>query len=308
MELRSVRYFIAVAEELHFGRAAERVRIAQPALSIQIKSLEQELGGKLFERDKRNVELTEAGRLFLLEARRIVSQAEHAVKTAKRAFRGEIGSLRISYTGNAAFSGILGMVLRHHREHHQGVEITLEEMDSRAQLQGLVETKYDVAFLPMLSIMPPIGIDSIILNAWPLMLGMADNHSLAKNKSVAISKVRLEPFIVYSSGTDGDGVYMIRYIGDFEPLVAYETKNLNLMMTLIGAGMGVGMLPESLVDVARHHGVCLRSFAGMNLQLDCSFAYRHDEAEPSVLQFIESVKTMFAVEKHDHEMHVSRAL
>jgi Transcriptional regulator len=302
MELRSVRYFIAVAEELHFGKAAERVRIAQPALSIQIKSLEQELGGKLFERDKRNVELTEAGRLFLMEARRIVCQAEHAVKTAKRAFRGEIGSLRIAYTGNAAFSGILGTVLRHHRQHHQGVEITLEEMDSRAQLQGLAEGKYDVAFLPMLSITPSFGIETVSLDSWPLMLGMADNHLLAKSKSVAIAKVRLEPFIVYSSGTIGDGVYMIRNIGDFEPIVAYETKNLNLMMTLIGSGMGVGMLPESLIDVASHHGVTLRPFAGMNLQLDCSFAYRQDEVEPSVLQFIESVKAIFSSGKHEHSM------
>lgn len=224
------------------------------------------------------------------------------MKTARRAFRGEIGSLKIAYTGNAAFSGILGTVLRYHREHHQGVEITLDEMDSRAQLQGLADERYDVAFLPMLSITPPFGIETVILDSWPLMLGLADNHIQAKSKSVAIAKVRSEPFIIYSSGTVGDGVYMIRNIGDFEPIVAYETTNLNLMMTLIGAGMGVGMLPESLIEVASHHRVCLRPFAGMNLQLDCSFAYRRDEAEPSVLRFIESVKSMFAGRKHEQSM------
>src|SRR5829696_2311030 len=130
MELRHLRYFVAVAEELHFGRAASRLRIAQPPLSRQIRDLEREVGTALFERVPRGVELTPAGRAFLPEARQTLSQAERAQRTAQRAGRGEIGRLRVGFVEAAAYSGILPDVLGFFRMHLPNIGLSLFEMDA----------------------------------------------------------------------------------------------------------------------------------------------------------------------------------
>ncbi len=292
MELRNIRYFIAVAEELHFGKAAERVHIAQPALSIQIRRLETELDGRLFERSKRSVSLTEAGRLFLHEAKQIVEKADIAEATARRAFRGEIGRLRIAFTGNSAYSGLLGTSLRNYRRHYQGVEIQLTELDSRSQLQGLHDGVYDICMLPILSLELPAGVKAITLDQWPLVAGLADNHPLARLATIPMAKIRKEQFIVYSVGQNSDSVFLIRYIGKFEPEVAYKTTNMSQMLTLVGAGMGIGLFPTSMADLAQHHHVVFKPISSVKHLLDCSLAYRMREREPAVLAFVETAKRL----------------
>src|SRR6478672_9779054 len=136
MELRHLRYFVAVAEELHFGRASARVGIAQPPLSQQIKALETELGVRLLERTHRRVALTAAGSVFLEEARRTLAQAEHAAQAARRAGRGEVGRLAIGFVGSATYE-VLPLVLREFRRRFPGVELSLQEMTTLEQTRAL---------------------------------------------------------------------------------------------------------------------------------------------------------------------------
>src|SRR3954467_2399512 len=141
MELRHLRYFVAVAEELHFGRAAERLNIAQPPLSRQIRDLERELGTPLFERGPRGAELTPAGRAFLPEARLTLAQAERAQRTAQRAAQGETGRLRVGFVEAATHSGILPDVLSFSRMHLPAIGLSLLEMDSPQQAEALRESR-----------------------------------------------------------------------------------------------------------------------------------------------------------------------
>ncbi|MBV8885020.1 MAG: LysR family transcriptional regulator [Chroococcidiopsidaceae cyanobacterium CP_BM_RX_35] len=146
MELRHLRYFITVAEELHFSRAAEKLQIAQPPLSQQIRYLEEELGVQLFEHTKRRVQLTYAGQVFLLEARRVLTQLEQAVMMAQRASRGEIGRLGVGVNATAAQS-FLPEILRVFRERFPDVKLVLHELASHKQAQGIREDHIDIGFL-----------------------------------------------------------------------------------------------------------------------------------------------------------------
>src|SRR5918998_2662290 len=147
MELRHLRYFVAVAEELHFGRAAARLRIAQPPLSRQIRDLEREVGAALFERVARGVELTPAGRAFLPEARLTLAQAERAQRTAERAARGEIGRLRVGFVEAVSYSGILPDVLGFFRMHLPNIGLSLFEMDSSHQVDAFRDGRIDLGIL-----------------------------------------------------------------------------------------------------------------------------------------------------------------
>lgn len=139
MDLRHLRYFVAVAEELHFRRAAERMCIAQPALSIQIKALENYLGGQLILRNNRRVELTDAGQLFLGQARRILEDIDDVTRMTRRALKGEVGHLTLAYSGNAAETGILAKVTRAFRERYPEVEISAIELDPPSQVEALLK-------------------------------------------------------------------------------------------------------------------------------------------------------------------------
>src|SRR5512132_1074237 len=147
MELRHLRYFVAVAEELPLGRAAERLNIAQPPLSRQIRDLEREVGTPLFERVPRGVELTPAGRAFLPEARLTLAQAERAQRTAQRAARGESGRLRVGFVEAATYSGILPDVLSFFRMHLPSIGLSLLEMDSMQQADALREGRIDIGIV-----------------------------------------------------------------------------------------------------------------------------------------------------------------
>src|SRR3954465_7310062 len=146
MELRHLRYFVAVGEELHFGRAAVRLGVAQPPLSRQIQRLEGELGVRLFERTKRRGELTEAGRVFLERSRRVLEQADLAVSAAQRAARGETGTLAVGFVGSATY-GVLPEILRVFRRRFPAVELVLYEMGSTAQQRAVAEGRLQLGFI-----------------------------------------------------------------------------------------------------------------------------------------------------------------
>ncbi|WP_232016487.1 LysR family transcriptional regulator [Paenibacillus baekrokdamisoli] len=178
MDLKKLRYFIAVAEELHFNRAAKKLNITQPPLSQQIQSLEEELGVKLLERTKRQVRLTSAGTIFLEESRNIVSQLEQSIKLTQHASQGKVGLLSIAFV-DSALGGMMVNVLKVFRERFPDVQLTLFEMTSAQQLKALYDGKIHVGFLRLVD--PSKHITSRLYTNESLVAVLPENHPLAKS-------------------------------------------------------------------------------------------------------------------------------
>ncbi|MCL2895043.1 LysR family transcriptional regulator [Brenneria tiliae] len=295
MDLRHLRYFVAVGEELHFRRAAERVHIAQPALSIQIKALEEYLGGTLILRNNRRVELTEAGRHFLDQARSILRQIDDATRSTRRALRGETGFLRIAYSGNAAETGTLARAVRAFRQRFADVEVSVMEMDPPSQLDALLRGDIQAALMTTLSKTLPPGITVMRLGAWPLRLVLPDNHLLAQKQRIRIDDIRHEPFVVYATHEGDDGTSVFRHVAGFTPVVAHRVTSAIMVTALVGAGLGLGMLPESMEKSALQAGSVLRPIAGIETAMDVSLATLEATPDPVTRQFISTTKATFAL-------------
>jgi DNA-binding transcriptional LysR family regulator len=246
MELRHLRYFVAVAEELHFGRAAERLMIAQPPLSQQIQRLEREIGVRLLNRTKRRVELTEAGRLFLDEARRALDHAARGALVAQRAARGEVGRLRIGFVGSASYS-ILPAVLRGFRQQHPGVELSLQELTTSQQLDALIDRRIDVAFVRR----PPqrAGITARVLIEEDFMVALPRTHALGSRSRIALAELANDRFIVFPRVLAAglyDCVVSACQAAGFSPQIVQETTQTPVMIGLVAAGLGVALVPASV--------------------------------------------------------------
>jgi DNA-binding transcriptional LysR family regulator len=251
MELRHLRYFIAVAEELHFGRAARRLRMAQPPLSQQIRALERELGVALFERSSRRVALTTAGRLFLVEARRTLTQAGHAMLVARRAELGEIGELRVGFSTSAPFTAVVSQALFSFRQRYPGIRLLLNEMTRSAQVEALAAEELDVAFirgfaLPVL----PQDIRGLMLIEEPLLLAVHAGHPLASSdRPVRIADLAGESFVIFGRERGGgfnEHVALLCRRAGFEPNVTQEASGLATLLGLVAAGFGITLISASL--------------------------------------------------------------
>ena len=201
MELRHLRYFIAVAEELHFSRAAERLHISPPSLTQQIQNLEQELGARLFLRTKRDVRLTDAGARFLEEARLTLRQAERAELVARRAGRGEVGKVEIGFVASAACLGLLTTALPSYRAMFPLVELSIRKMESPRQLEHLSEGRLDVGFLRPPA-RYPTGVTAVIIARQPMVIALPTGHKLARGKAIAAATLAEETFVAAMFETD----------------------------------------------------------------------------------------------------------
>jgi DNA-binding transcriptional LysR family regulator len=197
MEIRQLRYFVAVAEELHFTRASARLKISPPSLTEQIQRLEAELGVRLLHRTKRAVSLTDAGANFLKEARSTLLHAERAAVVARRSGRGEIGRVEIGYVSSASCTGILTRAVAEYRLIHPLVQLVIRKIETARQLEQIVEEKLDLGFLRPPDHYPP-GIGSIVLARQPLILALPESHGLASRKIVATKELVGESFIAPS--------------------------------------------------------------------------------------------------------------
>jgi DNA-binding transcriptional LysR family regulator len=290
MDLRQLRYFIATAEELHFGRAAERLHIAQPALSIQIKALEDTLGVRLLARTNRVVTLTEAGRLFLKEARRTLEQAEHAVVVARRAGRGEIGHIDIGYDANGAYSGVLSTTIRHYRQHVPDVELGLHELHPEAQIAGVLEGRIHVGFVTRPTQSLPPDLDAIRLAEWPLRIALPADHPLAQRSRVTREALVDESFIGFTKlAGEGYGAYVQQLVG-FTPRMAYKADGAFALISLVGAGLGVAVLPSSISSINVGENVVYRPIEGVTEQIAIDLVFRRDQEDPAVTNFLEIVR------------------
>jgi len=250
MELRHLRYFISVAEELHFGRAAAQLGISQPPLSQQIRALEEELGVMLFERTSRRVELTDAGRLFLAEARRTLQQAEHATDVARRAAQGEIGELAIGFVTSVPFVEAIASAFFRFREAWPAIRLDLRELPLDEQIEALSERQLDIGFIRGYDppVLPP-GLSATRLLEEEMVVAMRHDHPLAGKRDLEIADLAEESFVLYDrklgAGFNDQLNRLCRKAG-FEPTVVQEIGGLATLLGLVSAGFGITFLSRSL--------------------------------------------------------------
>ncbi|MES2130450.1 MAG: LysR family transcriptional regulator [Pseudomonadota bacterium] len=280
MELRHLRYFIAVAEELHFTRAAERLHIGQPPLSHAIQVLEADVGALLLARTKRSVRLTEAGRLFLL--------AEQAQETARRAERGEAGELRIGFTYSTPLTPLFAAAINHYRAAYPQVTLTLHELATLRQLEGLAQRTLDLGFIRPPDLAVPDNIALTALREDPLVAVLPAGHRLATRRAVAIEDLAGEAFVMYPSNA-GTGIYpqilhLCRAAG-FVPHIAQTAGEASTIIGLIAAGCGVTLLPSSFNRI-HMDGVVYRHVSDADASTTLMLAWRAHEDAPLVEAFI----------------------
>lgn len=288
MELRHLRYFIAVAEELNFTRAAARLHIGQPPLSQQIKALEEELGVRLFERSKRRVALTEAGERFLAGAYRLLADAEQAVEGARRAARGESGELRVAFTSSVPFTALLPGLIRAYRQRRPDVTLTLREMFTSDQYVALEAGEVDLGFVRYSGLPAPPGIAVREIRHDPLRLVIHAGHPLAEREMVALADLRGEGFITYPRGAGTGLTALLRQLclaAGFEPRIVQEAGEATTQIGLVAAGLGVALLPSPL-ECVRIEGVRYLPVADRGAYLSLGVAVRRGESSPRVAEFL----------------------
>ncbi|HFH3669124.1 LysR family transcriptional regulator [Pseudomonas aeruginosa] len=291
MELRHLRYFIAVAEELHFGRAAERLGISQPPLSQQIQALEEEIGARLFERTNRRVELTDAGRLFLDESRQVLAQVDKAVLLARRAHLGELGELKIGFTSSAPFTSTIPSSIHAFRKAYPDVHLDLQEMSSRQVLKALLEESLQVGVIRPLAL--PDAVLWVELFREPLVAVLRADHPLAAGSEdgLAIAALAEEPFVFfprsYGTGLYDQVIALTRQAG-FSPRIAQEASEAMTIIGLVSAGLGVSILPASFRRT-RVDGVVYRTLSDPEATTAVWLVRRQNEGSPLALSFIDLV-------------------
>ncbi|MFA9441660.1 LysR substrate-binding domain-containing protein [Uliginosibacterium sp. sgz301328] len=292
MDLRHLKYFVAVAEELSFTRAAERLHIAQPPLSQQIQALEQELGLQLFERTRRRVTLTSSGERFLVDARRTLHAAEEAIQGARRMARGEQGELRVGFTSSVPFTGLLPELLRRYRAAYPQVTVSLRELFTTDQFAALAERRLDVGLVRNDGLVRPAGISLRELRRDPLRLVLPARHPLSEAASVSLGDVRDEGFIMYPSdaGTGlGAQVRQLCAAAGFEPRLVQEAREATTQIGLVAAGLGVAVLPAPL-ECVRMAGVRYVPIDDPSAFVSLALAVMEDDNSPLVGNFVAMVK------------------
>lgn len=298
MELRHLRYFVAVAEELSFSRAARRLHMTQPPLSAQVRQLEEEIGVPLFERSTRSVRLTEAGQLLLDETRRLLALLEQNVRMVRRVGHGEVGRLTLGFVPSAS-NNTLPPLLRVFRERFPDVELSLHEMNPRELVRALHDGRIDAAFfyLPH-GAAPPFGdalLDSRPVLREALVVALPEGHALADEPEVGMRALADEPFVLVAAH-QGTGlrdriVELCRQDG-YEPRVAQEAYLVQTVVGLVGSGVGISLVPASLRNL-QTVGVVYRPLRDAVPTVDMGIVWRRDDSGVVLKEFLKVAAESF---------------
>ncbi|WP_270483292.1 LysR family transcriptional regulator [Gordonia sp. w5E2] len=293
MELRHLRYFVAVADTCHFGQAAATLHVAQPALSYAIRQLEAELDVTLMTRTTRQVSLTPAGLYLQAEARRILGDVDGCVDEVRRIAAGRSGLVRLGLTGIGAFSH-LPRIARAVKQQLPGVELAISaDMLTPTQRDALVAGEIDLGLLR-----PPVagdGIEVRTIDVEPLVLAVSSDHRLASEPVVALQDLRTEPFVMYDSRDSAvnDAVLRACRSADFVPQRSHEASGTPVLLALVAAGLGVAVLPGS-VRALQSAGVVIRELADAG-SIEVALAWRTDDTNPLVATVSEVIADAFGL-------------
>ncbi len=289
IELRHLRYFVAVAEELHFGRAALRLHLAQPPLSQQIRKLEEIIGHRLFTRTSRAVRLTAAGEVLLDRARRTLRTVREDMAEVRSVGRGEIGSLRVGFIGSGMLTPLPAMLGRYRRKHPKA-DLQLREAMSSQIMQWLLDGAVDVGFLRDGGPLP--GLESETLFSEPFVAVLPANHGLASRKSISGATLREEPFVFFPQSAGRlayDKPISICEDHGFRPRIVQEAPQWLTVMRLVGAGLGVSIAPACVEKIAAPDAVCVR-LSHVRVRSDIELAWRCGEDRTVVTTFREMAR------------------
>jgi DNA-binding transcriptional LysR family regulator len=294
MEFRQLRYFIAVAEEGHITRAAERLDMQQPPLSRQIKAIEGELQVQLFRRRARGVELTDAGRTFLDEARSVLAGLQHAFDATQSRARGELGRITVGFMPSAPFHPFVPQIVRKFRETYPSVSVSIEERFSTEMMERLRDEQMDVAFVRTSRVDPEhLSITSLLDES--MVVAVPDGHELIRRngeKALSMKQLAAESFILF--GPPGTGMYdttiaACRTAG-FSPRVGQHVPGITSCFGLVAVGLGIALLPASM-QRTHMEGVVYRNIKGPTAPATrLSLASRRGDRSAVVRNFLKLAK------------------
>lgn len=293
IELRPLRYFVAVAEEMHFGRAAARLHMTQPPLSQTIQALESQLGTPLFSRTRRSVALTAAGRALLPEAQRLLMQAESLPALVQRAAAGESGQLRLAFVSSADYS-VLPVALREFRSAYPAVQIDLREATSDVQLEELAAGNIDLGIL-----IPPVPdklktiLDYFPVLTEPLVLALpADSKLATATRKVSLKSCAGLPLIIFPrrlAPALHDQILGCFRDAGLTPSIEQEAIQMQTIVGLVAAGMGIALVPQSVSNLKRP-GVEYRALKEASPLVEIGLAWRRDNTSPVLQSFLDLIQ------------------
>ncbi len=289
MEIKRLRYFVAVAEELHFGRAAERLEMAQPPLSRQIAQLEKDLGVQLFDRSRSQIRLTPAGDVMLERARDIIERLESTYREVSLIGQGSAGRLRIAFVGSASH-GVLPTLIKSYRSHYPNVDLALSAMNNAELERAVIQREIDIAVAR-----PSLDIEelrTLTLHQEPLMLAIPDNSRLNAVQNIALKDLTDETFVLYPRRPRPSFADYILKVCAEEGLKPRETvfaQDYQTAISLVSVGVGISIVPESVSSTQRP-GVFYRPYKGYNPGTGLSAHARRDNRKPHVMNFFDIVE------------------
>ncbi|TDV38929.1 LysR family transcriptional regulator [Paraburkholderia caballeronis] len=290
MEFRQLRYFLAVAEYLHFTEAARFLGIAQPPLSQQIQKLEREIGTRLFVRHPRRVELTEAGRLFRERAQRLVEDAELALAEAQNAGRGESGRLILGFAGSTVFHPFVATLLQRYRSAYPRVVIGCEESNSSALLDRVHESKVDAALVRL-----PLdcrGLSTQALVEEDVIAVLPPAHRLGRRRRIELADLAADPLILFPRGIGPDlydSIISACRAAGFNPSISMESPQISSTVNMVAAGFGVTLIPSSMRQI-QAKGVTYHDLNGRSLRTTIALVHRPREKAPTVQNLVRIVR------------------
>jgi len=292
-DFRQLRYFVAVAEELSFTRAALRLHLSQPPLSQQIQSLEQDLGVRLLERTKRHVALTEPGRVFLEQARQILAKADEARSEVTAAAAGYSGQLRLAYTVSVSFHPALPQALLRYGQIAPNVRLKLSEMYTEPQFAALLAGEIDVGFVrdEPVHALDARDLRLDVIDREPLLLALPAGHHLAKRDSLRLAEVAGDAFVSQPrelASTLYDRLVKLAATAGFQPTIAQHAQQINGLLALVAAGLGLALVPASMRTV-QLAGISYVSLEDSDAHLLLAVASRAGDRSPALQQFLATV-------------------
>ncbi|MCM5678346.1 LysR family transcriptional regulator [Schlegelella sp. S2-27] len=289
MDLRQLRQFVAVAEELHFGRAAKRLHMTQPPLTMAIRQLEETLGAELFARTRRSVVLNPAGEALLPQARRLLAEAEQLGPLVRSAAAGQLGQLRLGFVSTVGYGPLPGW-LKRFRETHPGVALSLKEATLDVQLEAFAAGEIDAGFVLHAPGAAPTGFQALPVMREPLVLALAADHALTRRPRLPLRDALGEPLVIFPRAITPslyDAVLSLYSSHQAVPQIAQEAIQMQTIVNLVSAGMGVAWVPESVTRLQRP-GVAYRPLAASGLACETSLIWPLQH-RPVVDRFIDHV-------------------